>query len=108
MHSMDFRPIQQRDRCLPALLEEPQEICFLPLFPHREGSKENSAARHCYNNVKTPAWQVKPMVSKGTPYGHLQPNSNTQDRKYSFGPNVSKPQTSEKRNTRVTGMVSFR
>ena len=56
----------------------------------------------------TPAWQVKPMVSKSTSCEHLQPNSNIQDRKSSFGSKFSKLRTSEKRNTSVSAMVSFR
>ena len=103
---MEATTIQQRDRCLPALLEKPQGGCFHPILLHREGSRENPA-RQRYNNFNNPSMTGAAMASKGTPSKHLEPNSNTQDRKSSFGSNISKTSLSEKQSALVGGMGKF-
>ena len=107
LHILETRPFQQRDRCLPTILEKPERLCFSPLLSDR-ASTEKSAGGKVNNNFDYSSLARTTMVPKGTPNEHSQSSPTTQNRQSPSRTGERKTSSDKKQDIATSGLGSFR
>ena len=91
----ETRPIQQRDRCLPTIMEESEGLC-LPLILLNRKSSEEIAVRNGSNNFSNSRIKRTVMVRKGASNEYSGPNPIPKSNKLNAGHRFPKHHLMEK------------